>query len=97
MAPTKNTKISGEIGTGPLKVGADYRLEIYQEIVKLEDGESKIIPLADGQGIIIATRFGDRITAVTKLFVRDGIFGKGVITDTLEMNDGGVFDNGRKI
>jgi hypothetical protein len=97
MAPTKRTKISGDIETGPLKVGADYRSEIIQEITNLEDGDAKIIFFADGKGLAIATRNRDQVTIAIKLVVRDGIFGKKILTNILEINDGGVYENGRKI
>ena len=97
MTPTKRTKISGDIETGPLKVGADYRSEIFQEITNLEDEGVKIIPFADGKGLAIATRNRDQVTIAIKLVVRDGIFGKKILTNILEINDGGVYENGRKI
>jgi hypothetical protein len=97
MAPTKRTKISGDIETGTLKVGADYRSEIIQEITNLEDEEVKIIPFADGKGLAIATRNRDQVTIAIKLVVRDGIFRKKILTNILEINDEGVYENGRKI
>jgi|GEM_PF-5198436 len=97
MAPTKRTKISGDIETGALKVGADYRSEIFQEIINLEDEEVKIIPFADGKGLAIATRIRDQVTIAIKLVVRDGVFRKKILTDILKINDGGVYENGRKI
>jgi len=97
MVPTKRTKVSEDIETGPLKVGVDYQSEIFQEITNLKDGEVKIIPLVDGQGLTIAIKNRDQVTIATKLFVRDGIFGKKILTNILKINDEGVYENGRKI
>jgi len=97
MAPTKRTKISGDIETGPLKVEADYRSEIFQEVTNLKDGDVKIIPFVDRQGLAIATRNRNQVTIAIKLFIRDGIFGKKILTNILKINDEGVYENGREV
>ena len=95
MASRKTTKISG--GVNPDNVNVDFNKDIYQEVINLKDGEVKIIPNLNGDGHSIVSRFGRQITIVTKTYTRDHRFRKKILTDTTEINDGGVFVNGRKI
>jgi hypothetical protein len=95
MASKRKTKVAGGVSTN--SVDLEYSKDIYQEVTSLKDGEVKVIPNPNGDGISIVVRVGSQVTIVTKMYVRDGIFGKKMMTDTTVINDGGVVVNGRKV
>lgn len=95
MTSRRTIKIAG--GVSQKGAGLEYYKSIYQEVINLKDREFKIIPNVNGDGISIATRFGSQVTIVTKMYVRDGIFKKKIITDTTIINEEGVVVNGRKV
>jgi dihydrodipicolinate reductase len=94
MTSAKRIKIAGGVTSN--SVGIEYGNDILQEATNLKDGEVKLIPKVNGDGHIILTRFGNRITIVTNTYTRR-IFRKTVITNTTEINERGVFVDGRKI
>jgi hypothetical protein len=95
LTSRKRTEISGGIGSD--HADARYMTDVYQEVTNLMDGDVKLIPHTDGNGDSIATRFGNNVTVVTKRYVRDGVLGKKVMTNTIEIREGDVFIDGRKI
>lgn len=95
MASRKTTKVAGDVSTN--SVDLEYSKDIYQEVTSLKDGEVKVIPNPNGDGNSIIVRFGSQVTIVTKMYVRDRIFRKKIMTDTTVINDGGVIVNGRKV